>query len=246
MKTLPFAGALLAAPVAAQTAPPPAAPTATIPPVDPARLAEARIIIAKLLPPGIYRTVMGSTMAPLVDSMGNGLKALPLHQLAEMGGLDAKQAAALDKVNVEKVMAIYDPHWRERSQLTIRAMLDQMGAFFTTLEPELREAYAHAYADRFTLAELKNLDAFFMTPTGAKFASRYMTISTDPAVTVEMRAMMPKLMQQMPTFLAAAQKATAGLPPPRKLQDLDPAQRAELAKALGVREDQLHDPKKTP
>ena len=125
----------------------------------------------------------------------------------------------------------------------MRAMVDQMGTFFTTLEPELREAYAHAYADSFTLDELRDLDSFFTTPTGAKYAARYMTISTDPAVAAETRAMVPKLLQQMPTFLAAGQKATAALPPPRKLKDLDPAQRAALAKALGVKEDQLHDPK---
>ena len=70
--------------------------------------------------------------------MGESMKTLPLREMAAMGGLDPKQAAALDKVNLEQVMAIYDPHWRERSQLTMRAMVDQMGTFFTTLEPELR------------------------------------------------------------------------------------------------------------
>ena len=245
---LVFGSVLCTAPLAAQTASgPAAAPAATVsaaaPSADPARLAEARIVIARLLPPGIYRTVMSATVAPMMETMGESMKTLPLREMAAMGGLDPKQAAALDKVNLEQVMAIYDPHWRERSQLTMRAMVDQMGTFFTTLEPELREAYAHAYADSFTLDELRDLDSFFTTPTGAKYAARYMTISTDPAVAAETRAMVPKLLQQMPTFLAAGQKATAALPPPRKLKDLDPAQRAALAKALGVKEDQLHDPK---
>ena len=247
MKMMLLLGAtVLAAPLAAQTGRPVAVAQPVPAAADPARLAEGRIVIAKLLPPGIYRTLMGSTMAPMMDSMGDSLKALPLRQLATMGGLDAKQAAALDKVNIEQVMAIYDPHWRERSQLTMRAMFDQMGDFFTTLEPELREAYAHAYADRFTLAELRDLNAFFLTPTGMKYAAGYMTVASDPAIVAEMRAMVPKLMQQMPAFLAAGKKATAGLPPERKLADLDQAQRAALAKALGVPESQLHDPKAVP
>lgn len=212
-------------------------------PVDPARLAEARIVIAKLMPPGVYRTLMSSTMAPMLDNMGDSLKALPLGQMAEMGGLSAKDAAALDKVNLERVMAIYDPHWRERSRLTMRAMFDAMGDFFTTLEPEIREAYAHAYANSFSLAELRDFDAFFTTPAGSKFAARYLTIATDPAITAEMRAMMPKMMAQMPTFLAAAQKATKTLPSPRKLKDLTPADKAALAKALGIPQSQLKDPK---
>ena len=162
-----------------------------------------------------------------------------------MGGLDPKEAAALDKVRIDEVMAIYDPHWRERMQLSSRAMFDAMGDFFTTLEPEIREAMAHAYASHFTLAELTDIDHFFATSSGDKFASQYMTIATDPAMTAEMQSMIPKMMQNMPQFVAAAQKATASLPAPRKLKDLTPDERSRLAKALGVDESKLTDPKST-
>lgn len=248
MKTIIGAASLIAMAAAvtgsasAQSASAPAPAAATVP-ADPARLAEARRIAAKLLPPGAYRTVMHSAMAPMIDGMGGSIKALPLRQMAEIGGLSAKDAAALDKVNIERVMAIYDPHWEERQQLTMRAMFDAMGDFFTTLEPELRDAYAHAFADRFSLAELRDLDGFFATPAGSKFATQYLTMATDPAVVAEMRSMMPKMMAQMPTFLAAAQKATLSLPPVRKIGDLTPTQKAELAKALGVPESQLKDAK---
>jgi len=128
-------------------------------------------------------------------------------------------------------------------QLQSRAMLDAMGDFFTTVEPDIREAMAQAYANHFTLAELTDLDRFFNTPSGAKFSSQYMTIASDPAMMAVMKSMMPKMMQQMPQFIAAAQKATATLPKPRKLQDLSPVERARLAKALGVEETKLRDPK---
>ena len=58
--------------------------------------------------------------------------------------------------------------------------------------------------------------------------------------------MMPKMMAQLPRFVEAAQKATAALPPPRKLKELTPAQKAELAKALGVAPDKLKDPEGRP
>lgn len=239
---------LFATPAAAQTAPAPA-PGASAPvtatPLDPATLAEARLVTARLMPPGIYKKIMGPMLAPMFDNMGETMKAMPLKEIAEMGGLSADEAAALDHVDVEQVMAVYDPHWQERTQLTMRAMFDAMGDFFTTLEPELREAYASAYARSFSLDELKDIDRFFATPSGSKFASRYITIATDPAVAAEMKSMMPKMMQQMPQFIAAAQKATAGLPPPRKIEDLSPADKAKLAKALGVDESKLQDPKTT-
>jgi hypothetical protein len=239
---LSIAGALgLATPALAQQAP--SQPAAAAVAIDPATLAEARLVVAKLVPPGAYKKMMHSAMAPMIDNMSGNLKALPLKQLAEMGGLDAQQAAALDKIDIEQVMAIYDPHWQERMTLTMHAMFDSMGDFFTTLEPELREAMAKAYASHFTLTDLQDLDRYFATPTGNKFATQYISIMTDPAMTDEMKAMMPKMMAQMPTFIAAAQKATANLPPPRKMEDLTPAEKAKLAKALGVDEAKLHDPK---
>jgi hypothetical protein len=173
------------------------------------------------------------------------MKALPLREVAEMGGLDSKEAASLDKVKIDEVMAIYDPHWQERMQLSMRAMFDAMGDFFSTQEPDIREAMAHAYASHFTLAELTDLDHFFSAGSGSKFASQYMTIMADPAMAAEMQSMMPKMMKSMPQFIAAAQKATTSLPAPRKLKDLTPAERTRLAKALGVDESKLTDPKST-
>jgi hypothetical protein len=72
-----------------------------------------------------------------------------------------------------------------------------------------------------------------------------MTIMADPAMAAEMQSMMPKMMKSMPQFIAAAQKATTSLPAPRKLKDLTPAERTRLAKALGVDESKLTDPKST-
>jgi hypothetical protein len=237
-----LAAALVAASPALAQAPQPAAPSAR---TDPATLSEARAIVAKLLPPGTYKKLMGTTMAPLLDNMGESIGALPLGKLAQLGGLDPEQAKALDKVDLARVMAIYDPQWQERNRLAMRAMFDGMGSFFETMEPELSEAYAQAFAHQFSANELKDISRFFATPTGAKYASRYMTLATDPAIMDATKSMMPKMMAEMPRFIEAAQKATAGLPPPRKLADLTPQQRAEIAAALGVDASQLKDPEVT-
>jgi hypothetical protein len=186
---------------------------------------------------------MSTAMDAVAGNLGNSMKSLPLRQIAEMGGLDAAKAAALDKVDLSQVMAITDPHWEERMQLTMRAMFASMGDFFTTFEPELRESLAQAYANNYSLGELREIDAFMSTPTGAKYAARSMTIMTDPAVMEATKSMMPRMMQQMPQFMAAAQKATASLPPPRKVQDLSDAEKEKIAKLLGIDPAKLHDPK---
>jgi hypothetical protein len=243
------AALLVATPVVAQTAPTlvtaEVAPAPAPAPADPATLAEARLVVAHLLPSGTYKKIMGPMMDSVMGNMGDSMKALPLREIAEMGGLDSKEAAELDKVKIDEVMAIYDPHWRDRMQLSARAMFDAMGDFFSTQEPDIREAMAHAYANHFTLAELTDLDRFFSAGSGNKFATQYMTVMADPAMAAEMQSMMPKMMKSMPLFIAAAQKATTSLPAPRKLKDLSPAERTRLAKALGVDESKLTDPKST-
>ncbi|WP_066804018.1 hypothetical protein [Sphingomonas asaccharolytica] len=240
---------LIATPVVAQTAPPlvkaDVAPAPAPTPADPATLAEARLVVGHLLPQGTYKKIMGPMMDSVMGNMGDTMKALPLREIAEMGGLNPKEAAELDKVKVDEVMAIYDPHWRDRMQLSARAMFDAMGDFFSTQEPDIREAMAHAYANHFSLAELTDLERFFSAGSGNKFATQYMTIMADPAMAAEMQSMMPKMMKSMPQFIAAAQKATTSLPAPRKLKDLTPAERTRIAKALGVDESKLTDPKST-
>lgn len=242
------AAALLApsAPAAAQSVAQRAAPGTALPaPPDRATLAEARLVVAHLVPNGAYRTIMHGMTENLVDTISNSMKDLPIKEIAEVGGLSDDEAKALDKVDVSRFMAIYDPHWQERMQVTMRAMFESMGDFFDTIEPDMREAMATAYAHQFTLSDLQDLDRYFSTPVGAKFSERYLTIMSDPAMIAATKSMMPKMMAQMPKFLEAAKKATAALPPPRKIEDMSDAERAELAKALGIDVKQLKDPKTT-
>lgn len=235
---LPLVLALAGTPALAQTESAPAAASA-----NPIALAEARKVVVRLVPPGTYKRLMGSTMSNMMSSMTDSMKALPMRELAELGGMSAEDAQKIAKVDLEQVTAIYDPHWRERQQRTMTAMFAAMGDFFTTIEPDLRDAMAHAYVNRFSADELQDLDRYLSTPTGTKFAGMQMTIMTDPAMTTMMKGMMPRMMQQMPHFLEAAKAATKDLPQPRRVEDLTPAERARIAKMLGVGEDKLSNPK---
>lgn len=235
--------ALIAPSVSAQTAPAPVAPPAAKAAVDPARIAVARRVAVRLLPPGIYKEIMAGSMDAVMGSMSGALKSMPLGQIAQMGGMEVEDAKKLDQINLTQIMAIYDPRWEERQQRSMQGMFGAMGDFFTTMEPQLREGMAQAYASRFSLVELTDLDRFFATPTGTKYAASATTIMTDPAVMNTMKDMMPKMMQHMPQFIEAAKKATAGMPPPRTLDELSPAEKARLSKAMGVEESKLQNPK---
>jgi hypothetical protein len=81
------------------------------------------------------------------------------------------------------------------------------------VEPEVRAAMARAYARRFTVAQLGDLERFFATPTGAVYANESMMLMMGPDMMQAMQSFMPRLMKEMPTIMARVQEATKDLPP---------------------------------
>ncbi len=208
MKIAPLLAPLLviASPLLAQTT-----PTAPVAAIDPARLAAAEKAVAALVPPGIYMTMMRDQMPRLMGAMmGRMLGKTP----AEIGlPADPKQPAGR---TLREAAAAEDPHFEERMRLGSQAMFDGMGEVFNTLEPRMRVGLGRAFARKFTLAQLNDMNAFFATPSGAAFAREYLLTFTDPELMSEMMAALPELMKAMPAIMAKAEKATAHLPPPPK------------------------------
>jgi hypothetical protein len=198
------AALLLAAPVAAQQAPAAAAPVA----VDPVRLAAARPVVARLWPLGTYKRLMAAT----VDKMMNGM----LQQMMGMRpgdlGLPADGKVPPDKTMGE-MAATADPHFTERMQLTTRVMFDEFARLMTPMEPAVQDALAHALARRFRVAELGELERFFATPTGTRFAAEAMLLGTDPEMLGAMMKFAPTIIKEMPGIMARAEAATKHLPP---------------------------------
>ncbi|MES2442642.1 MAG: hypothetical protein V4574_07405 [Pseudomonadota bacterium] len=238
-----LAALLLSGTALAQTPPAPA-PAASAP--DPARLAAARQVVAKLLPNGSYKKMMGQNFDAMIDTMTGSMNDMPIAEIARIGGLSEEQARELGDARIGEVMAIYDPAWRERLKRMQSAMMGAMGDMMGTFEPRIQEAMARAYARDFTLAQLADLNLFFATPSGARYAERSLQIFMDPEVIKEMGAMMPELMKQMPSLMEQVQAATADLPKPRKIDDLSDAERKRLAELLDVPVGELKEPDGAP
>lgn len=228
----------LAAPPA--LAQPPVAPVADA--IEPARLAAARKVVEKVFPLGTYKRMMSGTMQTLMDSMMGGAMDMPIGPIAAMGGLETDQVKALGDAKLSDIMKIYDPYYRERTQLGMRAMMDAMGSMMSEFEPRMQAGLTRAYARKFTPAQLGELDAFFATPTGSIYAAESMTLYMDPEVMREMQTLVPDLMKHMPDLIKANSEATKHLPPPRKPDALSEAEKDRLAKLLGVKKSELRDP----
>lgn len=225
----------VASPALAQTQSAPPAPAAA---PDPARLAVARELADKLVPQGMYQRMMGENFSRMMESMVGSAGDIPVRDFAQIGGLSEQDVSRLGKTTLGEVMAIYDPHWQERQQRMMRAMMGEMGKLMSTLEPKVRVALARAYAREYSLPELQDLQRFFATPAGSHYARSSMELMMGPDMAQTMGEAMPEIMKQMPALIQTAQTSTKDLPPPRRPADLTPDEREKIVKLLGAKSGQ--------
>ncbi len=212
----------------AQTSPP-----AVAAPVDPARLAVARRLAATLMPPGSFRTMMGTAMDQVAQQSLNSIFDVPVKGFMSAAGLPEDAVAKLPPTTIREVMRVLDPAFEERNRRMFPVLTGGIVEFMGGEEPNFREGYAEAMARRFDPGQLLAIEAFFKTSAGAAFAASFLTLQTDPAFLARTQAMVPRLMQAMPAIMAKVTAATAGLPKPREYKDLTEAERDDLRRLLG-------------
>ena len=228
-------GAAPNAPVAAIADAPPAGASQ----IDPARLAAARITVDHVFPVGTYARLLGGPLGKLMDGMMGGVGRLPLGDLAAIGGAKPEDVAKMPKATLDDIMAIYDPAYHQRMTVAMHAMMGEMGGLFEQIEPGIRDGLVQAYAIRFSLDQLDDINRFFDTPSGAAYAANAAQIGMDPAVMAKMQGVVPLLMKRMPDIMKKIQADTAALPKPRKWSDMTADEHHKLALLFGESEEQL-------
>jgi len=177
------AATLAPLPAKAQTAPAPAAD------IDPARLAEARKLIEIMMPAALREQMIDGIVSGVGQTMTQTLLNDP--ELKKL--MDEKPGAR------DVVMRFLD-----RQQQYTR---DEMRANL----PDMLEAMARAYARRFTVAQMREMGAFFATPTGQFYITQSYTILSDPDVTAWMQQLMRRSMDRMPGEATALRKELEAL-----------------------------------
>jgi hypothetical protein len=194
------------------------------------RIGLARQIVAKLLPPGQYRTLMTALMADTTAGLVRQMKAPALAQsLAAIGmveGTDLKQE------DIDKAVEILDPTYDQRIAVSTEVVNNSVQDVVARMEPRMREALAESYANNFDATQLADILRFFDTPTGAAYASRVMLMTTDPAVKNLAAQMTPAIMKSVPSIMEKAQSAIAALPQPRDPASLSESERKKVAHLL--------------
>ena len=144
-----------------------AQPTAAAQAEDPAKLAEARGIISIMFPPATRDQMMNKMMDDLTAPVR---ESMPLEGITDPG-LKALFTDYMDGL------------FASQRQLLIRHL------------PEMTDAMAVAYTHQFSLAALKDIHAFALTPSGNQYFSHVMSIMADPAVKTVMTNMMADAQQ---------------------------------------------------
>lgn len=213
-----------------------AEPAPSVAAVDPARLAVAKQTVDYVFPAGTYGRMMGETMDKLMDSVMDSTMRMPLKDLAGLGGVEPE---TLSEGSLAEMMAIYDPAYKERMRLSTRTMMDETMTLMARFEPAIRDGLATAYARRFDAAQLAEMNRFFATPTGRAYAADAYLIMMSPDVMEKMQAFMPEMMKAMPAIVEKVKGATDTLPKPRTYADLSGAEKAKLARILGLSPQEL-------
>jgi len=204
-----------------------------------ARMPAAETVVGKIFPAGTYAKMMNDTMKPMMDGMMGSFMDLPMNEIAKLTGLYGEDMPELGEGSVNEVMAILDPAFQDRTKLISDVTIQLVTDIITQIEPAYRDGLARAYAVRFTEAELTDLNGYFSTPIGAKYAGESILIYTDPQVMSAMNEMMPAMMGMMPEMMGQIAVASEQFPPARTFSELDEAEKAKLAELLGTTEEEL-------
>ena len=204
-----------------------------------ARLPAATSVVEKIFPDGTYAKMMEETMGGMMEGFFGELLSQPNAEVSRLTGVLAEDLIDVDAEAMSEALALLDPQNEARNKVIGQMSIDLMSKTMTSIEPAYREGLARAYAVRFTEAELTELDAYFQTPVGAKYAAESLLIFSDPQVMAAMNEMAPAMIGAMPEVMAGTIEAAEEFPEPRSFSDLSPAEQARLADLLGVTEAEL-------
>jgi hypothetical protein len=192
-------------PVLAQAAP--------IAAVDPVRLKLAEQVANKLIPPGSYQKMMKNVADQMTSAMIEQMMGMDAAIIAKSAGADAKD---VEGKSLGELASSADPQFKERMDITMKVMFDEMGKLMSAMEPTARAALAKVYARKYDERQLEDLNAFFATPSGSVFAGDFFATFIDKEMMGAMMGEMPKLLEAMPAIMKKVEEATAHLPPTPK------------------------------
>lgn len=201
-------------------------------PEQEARLPAAQQLIAKVIPEGtmgeMMDTIFDSVLGPMMAMAPDGAATT----LAKQIGLRPSDLMLEDDQAAE-LASLFDPAWDDRQQREVAMFPSMMKEVVGLMEPGMRKAMSELYAIRFSSGELTEIDAFFSTDAGGKYAREAFLMASDPRIMASTMDAMPALMGMLGDIEARMAASTADLPAIRRFAELSPEERAKVAEVTG-------------
>lgn len=205
-----------------------------------ARLPQATAIIARLVPDGAMAEMMGTMFDRIIKPMEDLGRASPDRRVADALGV-GEFDLELTEAEAQEIADMFDPAFEEREAREMALMPEMMQGLMSALEPPLRKAMAELYAINFNESELRDIDAFFATPTGAVYARRSFAMASDPRIMAATMEAMPGVMGPIGEIEQRVKAATADLPPVRSYAELTARERARITALTGLAAEDIEE-----
>lgn len=202
-----------------------------------ARLPAAEQLVAKIIPSG--------TMGEMIDKIMGGVLEPMLAAAPDARVVVAKQigiepyALELTNEQASELASLFDPAWAERQQREAAMIPAMMKDMVALMEPGMRKAMSELYAIRFSASELAEIEAFFSTGTGSKYARESFLMASDPRIMASTMEVMPALMGSIGDMEKRMAESAADLPAVRSFIGLSPEERAKVAQMTGLTEREI-------
>ncbi len=212
--------------------------TEPLTPEQEARLPLAAEVLEKMMPPGSLGEVMGNMFDGFLGTVMQKATEPKAADFAKKIGLEIWELE-MDDAAVAEAAAIIDPVREERSARMAAVMPEIMTNMMNAMEPTMRSAMTEVFAVTFDTKELTDINAFFATESGASFARKSLTMSSDPRVLRASMEAMPQMMASFENLEEQMEEATADLPEPRGFAELSSEEQARIAELTGYSVDEL-------
>lgn len=156
---------------------------------DTARLDAARRVIDLIMPPAGLQAMIDAMVQPMFANVRKGILESP--QMTEVFDGDAQASAIFER---------YMDRAQKRSAEQMRDMI-----------PDMITAMTRAYARRFSVEQLREISAFFATPTGQYYFEQSMLMMSDPDVAAWQQRAMTKPLESLPQDIEQLRRELASI-----------------------------------
>lgn len=215
--------------------------TSDLPAIEPARLTLAEQTTAALVAPGSLERMIDNLYGKMFSRFMKEFDGTSDLMISIKTGVESDEIAKLDEKSKEAIADMFDPHRKDREDQITKIIKPLISEALADVERPMQGGLAKAYARKFSVGQLNDLNSFLATPTGKAYSQEWMALQADPEVMLAVVKAMPPLVNKFIDRAPTIEADMKDLPQDRALADLNEAELKKLAKLMKVKVKVLKD-----